>query len=63
MPFKIREFTHGQTVGEKLYARRREAGLTLQEAAELTKVRKSVLRAFEQNDYARNFLKAYVQLL
>lgn len=71
MGFTIREFSHGETVGEKLQAMRREAKLTLREAAQLTRVRKSYLKAFEENAYqnlpetlyARNFLRAYVQLL
>lgn len=71
MTFKIREFTYGETMGEKLSALRQEAKLTLREAAELTKIRKSFIQAFEKNDYeklpetlyARNFLKAYVHIL
>ncbi|MBU0646392.1 helix-turn-helix domain-containing protein [Patescibacteria group bacterium] len=71
MGFTIREFSHGETVGEKLLAMRREAKLTLREAAQLTKIRKSYIKAFEENAYgdlpetlyARNFLKAYVHLL
>lgn len=60
-----------QTLGEKLEEARTNKGLSIQEAAEQTKIRVSFLESFEQNKfdfdlpeiYKRGFLKNYAELL
>lgn len=71
MSFVIRKFNYTESLGEKLKAIRRSAGLTLSEMAAKTKIRKSYLHALETGNYSslpdpvytRNFLKIYVRAL
>lgn len=71
MTFVIRKLQEEQTLGQQLRALRRMANLTLTEMEERTKIQKSYLQAFEENDfdhlpeplYVRNFLKTYVRAL
>lgn len=71
MAFVIRKFDYSESLGEKLKAIRKSAGLTLSEMAAKTKIQKSFLQAFEAGDYAklpdpiyaRNYLKMYVRAL
>mgnify|MGYP001569927712 FL=1 len=69
MAFVIRKFDYSESLGEKLRAIRKSAGLTLSEMAAKTKIQKSFLQAFEMGNYAklpdpiyaRNYLKVYVR--
>jgi len=71
MAFVIRQFDYSESLGEKLKAIRKSAGLTLSELSTKTKIRKSFLQAFETGTYgklpdpiyARNYLKVYVRAL
>jgi transcriptional regulator with XRE-family HTH domain len=71
MAFVIRKFDYTESLGEKLKAIRQCANKTLSEMAQATKIRKSILKSFENGDYAslpdpvyaRNFLKIYVRTL
>lgn len=71
MTFVIRKFDYSESLGEKLRAIRKSAGLTLSELAAKTKIRKAFLQSFETGDYAklpdpiyaRNYLKVYVRAL
>lgn len=71
MAFVIRKFDYSESLGEKLKAIRKSAGLTLSEMAAKTKIQKSFLQALEVGNYtklpdpiyARNYLKVYVRAL
>ncbi|MBI4435668.1 helix-turn-helix domain-containing protein [Candidatus Uhrbacteria bacterium] len=71
MAFVIRKFDYSESLGEKLKAIRKSAGLTLSELSATTKIRKAFLQAFETGNYAklpdpiyaRNFLRVYVRAL
>lgn len=71
MAFVIRKLQEGVTLGEKLREMRQAAHLTLSELANLTKIQKHFLEAFEKGDYetlpaplyARQYLKTIVQML
>lgn len=60
-----------QTFGEKLEAARKQKGITIREAAEVTKIRGEFLESFENNEfdinlpeiYARGFVKLYARYL
>src|SRR3990167_3663762 len=71
MTFVIRKFDYTESLGKKLKAIRQCANKSLSEMAHTTKIRKSILKSFENGDYstltdpvyARNFLKIYVRSL
>jgi cytoskeleton protein RodZ len=60
-----------QTIGEKLEEARKRRGISIREAAEVTKIRSDYLASFESNSfdlnvpaiYVRGFLRAYAQFL
>ncbi len=71
MAFVIQKFDYTESLGKKLKAIRQCANKTLSEMARITKIRKNILKSFEEGDYnalpdpvyARNFLKMYVRSL
>ncbi len=71
MTFVIRKLQEASTLGDQLRDLRRLGNWTLTEMEERTKIQKSYLKAFEENDYerlpeslyVRNFLKTYVRAL
>lgn len=71
MPIAIRKFNDTQTLGDALRTLRLSIPRTLSEMAAVTRIQKSLLDAFERNDfqqlpppsYARRFLSTYVKAM
>ena len=71
MSFVVRHFDHGGTLGSNLNAMRRRLAISLDMAAESTRIQRRYLEALEQDAhdqlpeaiYTKNFIKTYVKFL
>ncbi len=71
MSFSIRQFDHHERLCDKLKALRKEAGFTLSQMEEKSKINKTSIKHLEagaydklpDSIYARNFLKIYLRVL